>query len=238
MKKIILFFAAASIIFAQSNHIFELEQNINLTLPDNQINLLEKPAGKKSAGLAILYSLILPGMGELYADNYETGKYYTVADGVIWGFVAGFNVYGSRQEDNYKSFAESYGGIDNNGKDAEFYANVANYGSVDQFNREQELNRNFEGVYNTQTHYWKWSGTDQRREFRELWSSSETAYNNVRFAVGALILNRVISVISAVRSVSRYNANLENQQSWNVSFDVSNQVNLPTTLNLNFSTRF
>ena len=115
MKKIILFFAAASIIFAQSNHIFELEQNINLTLPDNQINLLEKPAGKKSAGLAILYSLILPGMGELYADNYETGKYYTVADGVIWGFVAGFNIYGNRQEDNYKAFAQSYGGVDNSG---------------------------------------------------------------------------------------------------------------------------
>ncbi|MAT57078.1 MAG: hypothetical protein K8F60_14195 [Melioribacteraceae bacterium] len=238
MKKIILFFAAATFLFAQSNQIFQLEQNIDVQLENNQVNLLEQPSGKKNAGLAILYSLILPGMGELYAENYESGKYFTIADGVIWGFVAGFNIYGNRQENNYKAFAESYGGVDNSGKDADFYANVANYTSVDLYNREQELNRNFEGVYNTQTHYWKWAGTDQRREFRELWSSSETAYNNVRFAVGALILNRVISIINAVRSVSKYNANLENQQSWNLSFDVSNKLNLPTTLNLNFSTRF
>ncbi len=238
MKKIILFFAAVSILFAQSNQIYELEQNINIKLPQSQANLLEVPSGKKNAGLAILYSLILPGMGELYAGNYESGKYFTIADGVIWGFVAGFNIYGTRQEENYKSFAQSYGGIENSGKDADFYANAANYSSIDQFNREQELNRNFEEVYNTKTHYWKWSSTDQRREFRELWSSSETAYNNVRFAVGALILNRVISIINAVRSVSRYNSNLENQQSWNVSFGVSNQVNIPTSLNLNFSTKF
>lgn len=238
MKKLILFVALTSFLFAQTKQVYELEQNINVQLPKENVNLLQQPSGKKNAGLAILYSLLLPGMGELYADNFESGKYFTIADGVIWGFVAGFNIYGDRQKDNYKAFAESYGGVDNSGKDADFYANVANYTSVDSYNREQELNRNFEEVYNTQTHYWKWSGTAQRREFRDIWSSSETAYNNVRFAVGALILNRVISMINAVRSVSRYNANLENQQSWNVSFDVSNQVNLPTSLNLNFSTRF
>ena len=98
MKKIILFFAAATFLFAQSNQIFQLEQNIDVQLENNQVNLLEQPSGKKNAGLAILYSLILPGMGELYAENYESGKYFTIADGVIWGFVAGFNIYGNRQE--------------------------------------------------------------------------------------------------------------------------------------------
>ena len=38
---------------------------------------VEKP--KKSVGVAILYSLLLPGLGDVYADNLETGKYFLIA---------------------------------------------------------------------------------------------------------------------------------------------------------------
>jgi hypothetical protein len=37
--------------------------------------------GKKSAGLAALYSLVLPGMGELYAEGFSSGKYFLLAEG-------------------------------------------------------------------------------------------------------------------------------------------------------------
>jgi hypothetical protein len=37
---------------------------------------------RKSPALAILYSILLPGMGELYAGDYSSGKYFTIADGV------------------------------------------------------------------------------------------------------------------------------------------------------------
>jgi len=50
---------------------------------------------KKSNGLAILYSMILPGMGELYAGSYDSGIYFTIADGVLWGTYVGMNVYGT-----------------------------------------------------------------------------------------------------------------------------------------------
>jgi len=159
----------------------------------NQIPGIQNPLNeKKNPGLAILYSMLLPGMGELYANDYSSGKYFTIADGVLWGVFAGFDIYAKNQEDNYKSFAQSNAGAGINGKDAAYFANIGIYSSVDAYNTEKELNRNFEGTYNPSTHYWNWKSDAHRKEYRNIWTSSESAYNNVRFVVGALVLNRVI----------------------------------------------
>ena len=193
---------------------------------------------KKSPALAVLYSLLLPGMGELYANRYDSGKYFTIADGVLWGVFAGFNIYGNWQEKNYKSFAESKGGVTLNGKDSDYYANIGTYLSIDEYNAAMDLQGNFNKVYNPATHYWKWDSNDQRREYRGMWSSSEQAFNNERFAVGALILNRVISAINAVRLVNSYNKNLNQQVSWNLYFDVDNKPTLPMSIMFNFVKAF
>lgn len=189
--------------------------------------------------VAIAYSLLLPGMGELYGGDYSLGKYLTIADAVFWGGVIGFNVYGSNQEDNYKSYAESIGGVNVSGKDGQYFADISEYVSIEQFNTEQEKYRDFENLYNEETHYWNWGDNKTRQEYRGMWSKSEGAYNNVRFAVGALVLNRVISAINAVRVVSAYNKKLNEEMSWNVSVGLKKySVNLPTSLNLNFNTTF
>jgi len=38
---------------------------------------------KKSPGLAFIYSLLVPGMGQTYAGNFETGKYFLVSEAAI-----------------------------------------------------------------------------------------------------------------------------------------------------------
>ncbi|MEW6193832.1 MAG: hypothetical protein AB1521_01580 [Bacteroidota bacterium] len=199
---------------------------------------LPQTEGRKSPALAILYSMLLPGMGELYAGSYDKGYYFTVADGVLWGVFAGFNIYGNWQEDNYKSFAQSNGGVNNENKDEEYYAIIGVYSSIDDYNTTQELNRDFNKVYNTSTHYWKWNSDAERKEYRNMWSSSEGAFNNVRFAVGALILNRIISAVNAVRLVSAHNKSLTEQIGWNVSFGVENKATLPSSFTVNFIKTF
>jgi len=193
---------------------------------------------KKNPALAILYSMILPGMGELYANGYESGKYFTIADGVLWGTFTGFDLYANWQAKNYKSFAESKAGVNLNNKSADYFANIGIYQSLDEYNSVMELDRNFEKVYNPSTHYWNWSNPDQRKEYRNMWTSSEAAYTNVRFVVGALILNRVISVINAVRLVSAYNKNLPKELSWNVTVGVKSYPTLPSSLTFNFIKTF
>jgi hypothetical protein len=194
---------------------------------------------KKSVGLGIVYSLLLPGMGELYADSYGSGKYFTIADGILWGTLIGMNAYSGWQEDNYKTYAASTADVINDGvKDEDFYANIGDYTSVYTYNDQKALERNFDEMYDEEVYFWEWNTTDERRTYRDMWNSSETANNNVRFVVGGLILNRIVSAINAARLVSSYNKSLEEEVSWNFSVGFMNQPNLPTSLSLNVQKSF
>lgn len=243
MKKFILLpLVISSFLSAQTNtlkNIAELKTQIDL----QEISLMKEfspdvVSQKKNAGLAILYSFLLPGMGELYAGSYESGKYFTIADGVFWGVFAGFNIYGNWQQNNYISFAKSFGGVELKGKDEDYYAVIGDYLDIDQYNRTQELNRNFSETLDPRMNYWKWDSNTQRKEYRNMWTSSEQAFNNIRFAAGALILNRIISAINAVRLVAAHNKKISDEISWKISFGVNNNNNLPSSLTVNFQTSF
>ena len=92
-------------------------------------------------------------MGELYADAYDIGKYFTIADGVLWGTFIGMNVYTNWQENNYKSYAESHARISNENKDENYYATIGEYSNIDSYNDEKALERNFEDIVKTSLLY-------------------------------------------------------------------------------------
>lgn len=229
------------VIFSQTNDLKSMQelksslkqteqnpQNIKFNLNSNII------PEKKSVGLGIIYSLLLPGMGELYADAYDIGKYFTIADGLLWGTFIGMHAYSSWQKDNYQSYAASRAGVDNSNKNADYYATIGNYSSVDSYNDEKALERNFDKMYDSEKYFWKWSSTEERRTYRDMWTSSEQTDNDIRFVVGGLILNRVVSAINAARLVASYNNRLEEEVSWNFSVGFMNQPNLPTSISFNF----
>lgn len=193
---------------------------------------------KKSAGLAIVYSLLLPGMGELYADAYDSGVYFTIADGVLWGTYIGMNVYGNWQKDRYISYAETNADITTENKDDDYYATISEYLSIDQYNDQKAFERNFDEMYNTEQYFWKWNTSEERKTYRDMWVSSEQTLNDVRFVVWGLLLNRVVSAINAVRLVSRYNNNLNQEVGWNVSLGVQSYPDNSSSYNINFITTF
>ena len=240
----LLIFAITSFVYSQqqSSPTLLLEEKVRSSASEysntnlNFSNVLE--AEKKSAGLAILYSLLLPGMGELYADGYETGKYFTIAEGVLWGTYIGMSVYAGNQKDNYKAYATANASVNTNGKDEDYFANIGEYQNIDDYNDQKASERNFDEMYNAETFFWKWQTNEERRTYRAMWTSSEQTYNDLRFVVGAMILNRVVSAINAVRLVSAYNNRLEEELSWNVSIGIKHTANLPTSLNVNFQKTF
>lgn len=221
MNKIKLQYLLVLLFLAQNLLISQTEQNSILYLK-NELKSIDTDKisttseiinfnieQKKNTGLAILYSLLLPGMGELYAEGYDSGIYFTIADGVLWSTVIGMNVYGNWQEDRYKSYAKVHAGIDPDGKDKDFFATISAYSSIDDYNNEKAFERDFKSMLDKQKYYWNWNSNEDRRTYRNMWSSSEQTFNNIRFAVGGLILNRLISAINAVRLTSRYNKKIE-----------------------------
>ncbi len=247
MKKIPLLFLLFSIpLFSQSasSKILNLRNEVSNSFKNSQnfsvINSLQV-SDRKNAGLAIIYSLLLPGMGELYAGSYSSGKYFTIAEGALWATYIGFNSYGNWQKDNYKSFAASSAGVNNNGKNSDYYANIGVYLSINEYNNTQAFDRNFAAMYDPQQYYWNWTSQD-RKTYRSMWLSSENSFNNIRFVVGAMILNRIMSAINAVRLVAKYNKNIDASSAkgldWNLSVGVLNQYNIPDGLTVNFQTQF
>ncbi len=243
MKRIVLvLFLVSSIVFSQGSQSkslellkYQIKQNIKIE--DDAVKIQKYKEGKKNNGLAIIYSAILPGMGELYADGYSSGKYFTIADGVLWGGLIGVSAYAKHQEENYRTYAEAFGGVNLVGKNDKYFADISSYLSVYEYNHIKNLERSKE-IYNESSDYWKWSGQEARREYRSMWKSSETADNSTRFIVGALILNRVASVINAIRLVNRYNKNLKVELGWDVSFNYSNTFSEPDKLSMNFRAAF
>ncbi len=201
-------------------------------------NFQPPASDKKNPAIAILYSFLLPGMGELYAGDYSSGKYYTFADGLLWGTFAGFEIYANNQMNNYKAFAKTNAGALTDGKDADYFATIGIYPNIDEYNTAMLLNRNFDKTYNPVTHSWNWINPDQRKEYRDMWTSSESAFTNVRFVIGALILNRIISVVNAVRLVSAHNKNINSQASWNIYLNVEMKETASKSLTLNFVSNF
>ncbi len=242
---VFLILAITSSVYSQQQTSFStllLEQEVKLSVSEYSSTNLnfsdDLQTAKKSRGLAILYSLLLPGMGELYADGYDSGKYFTIAEGVLWGTYIGMSVYASNQEDNFKAYATSKASINTSGKNDDYFATIGQFENVDEYNDQKALERNCNQMYDTETFFWKWQSTEDRRTYRSMWSSSEQTYNDLRFVVGAMILNRVISAINAVRLVSAYNNRIDEELSWNVSIGLKQTANLPTKLYFNFQTTF
>ena len=192
---------------------------------------------KKSVGLGIIYSLLLPGMGELYAGDYSLGKYFTIADATLWIALFGFNYYASAEKDNYIAFAATHAFVNPNGKDDDYWGTIGNYDDIYIYNDEMDLMREFDKLYDPQTHYWKWDEVANRKKYRSMRNASETAYNNMKFVASALILNRIASAIDATLLIKRINKSIEKAD---VKFGVGvNYVgNSAVGLSLNIAGKF
>ena len=173
---------------------------------------------KKSVGLAAIYSLLLPGMGELYGGNFEAGKYFLMGEGVLWLTYTTFEVYGNSLRDDARSFASSRAGVNPPARDDQFYIDIGNYPSVAAYNEAQLRDRNPDRLYDPAAGYsWQWESEASRLSYRDQRIESENVYNNRRFVVGAILINHLASAIHAARGVVLRNKRI-NEQAGEIRF--------------------
>jgi len=166
--------------------------------------------GRKSPALAAVFSLVLPGMGELYAGGFSSGKYFLIADGALWLTYAGVEMYGNSLRDDSRSYAISAAGINPAGKDDQFYVDIGNFLTLEEYNEKQLRDREPDRLYDAAAGYaWEWTSDAARAAYRDQRISSEEAYNARKFVVAGLIINRVASAINAARSAISHNSSLE-----------------------------
>ncbi len=159
------------------------------------------PTGRRSVGLAVIYSLLLPGMGELYAGDYSSGKYFTGADGVLWLGLGAVDLHARSMRDDARAYAALHAGFNPSGKDDGYYINVGNFDDVYGYNEQVLRDRDAYKLYDPASAYWRWDAAGNRELYRDRRVASDAMFNNTRFVVAALAVNRVLSAINAARLV-------------------------------------
>jgi hypothetical protein len=236
VKKVVL--AVALLMSAQT--LFSQERVSFRDTPQVLIEPLQGTSGQeeKSVLLAAGLSLVLPGMGELYADNFSTGKYFLVADGVLWLTYAGLSVSSTWVQDDADVYMIQHAGASLDGKGDQFRVDVGNYLSVYAYNEAKLRAREFSRLYDPALYYWNWDSDPNRTQYRDLRISSDQLDRNATFVLGALVVNRLISAFVAGRSAASYNERVRENRSWNLGARVIGGVLRPQGMELKLTLFF
>jgi hypothetical protein len=167
--------------------------------------------GDISMRRAILYSLLLPGLGEYYAGRTLRAKAFFAVEAGIWTSFAVLRAQGYMREDRYKKFAVEFAGISGTDFSDDFYKTIGQYDSSSDYEAEFKAEGRVEiwpdvGYYALEQYYvenritdfeeWAWDSFERRIEFHEMRSSSRLAYRRSLYMIAAAAANRVASAFS------------------------------------------
>ncbi len=166
----------------------------------------EKKEGLKSMTKAALLSLVLPGAGEIYGGSKTKGKIFIFSEASLWTGFFGFRTYGAWLKKDYRVYAASHARVNLEGKSDDFFDELAFYDSRDQYNQFAPLyHRGDKQPYLEDDWNWEWDSRESKYYYRDLKNRSKSASRKALYLVGLSMVNRIVSVVDAMKTVRAYN---------------------------------
>jgi len=159
---------------------------------------------QKSPAAAFVRSIILPGWGHFYAGKQHNtrGALHVGTDAILIGSIFGFNIRANRIENDFITYANLNADVDLSSRDRSFRLAVADFNSLDDYNdyqlRTRNWNRLIEDIPNNR---WNWRDSDARNRYSDMRADSDRIRNQIPALAGIMVVNRVISAISAYNRV-------------------------------------
>jgi hypothetical protein len=232
---------AVSVLEAQHS-MFQFRSELSAPLPVQSSAAVTQPidASKKSAATAVLYSLLLPGMGEYYADGFDVGRYSLIAEGGLWLTWFSFRQYGTWLRDDARNFASVHAGAVNAGKNDRYFVDLGNFNDIYEYNDKQLQDRELENLYDANSsYYWRWDSDQNRQEYRAMRVSSERVLNNAQFVIAGIVVNHIVSAVNAARLVRIANQRTSEQLgSWWLQSSLTGNGLKPDGMTLSLIHRF
>lgn len=212
--------------------VFDSRELLRQSEVDAAPNLRAEP-GEKNPKLAMLYSLLLPGLGEYYLGRTDRAKIFFVAEGAIWTSFAVFRIQGNHREDLYKEYAEINAGAGQRDDD-DFYRTIGNFIASDgPFSANEAVRRQARALFPDNPDRrdefladngyfgddaWEWESEEFLARYKEMRTSSLDAFRRSNLSLGLLVANRLISVLDTGIIASRRSRDQKDQAtlSWNV----------------------
>jgi hypothetical protein len=165
---------------------------------------------RKSVGGAFLRSLIAPGWGHRFVnDDWGRGRIHLGSDIAFLGAALGYNQQANNTRDAMYTTARQMAGVDIKGRDKAFQLAVAQYNSLEEYNRTMEQTRNWDRFYEVNSeNNWEWSSEDDRVRYNNLRGKSDNSRRQAGIFVGLMAVNRVVSGVSSMVAARNHNRNL------------------------------
>lgn len=167
----------------------------------------EDEEDKVNVTKATVYSLLLPGAGQWYAGDKNRAGVFLAGEGVMWAAFAYFKTVQSAKQDDYEAYALANAGINPEGKNDDFYRILSFYNSREEYNSAGRIIDPSRPYYpNNEYWNWRWRSEADLEQYRTLRNQRAEARNRSRFALGALVVNRLLSAFDAwqvAKSVNR-----------------------------------
>ena len=219
---------AGCILFPGANAQMRLVQNDRATPSDLPALQFSGSGNSKSVMLAIGASLLLPGLGEYYAGNFESsGKYALTAEGIIWVTYSAFRLHGTWLKDDARAFAVDRAGVSFSGKDAQFDVDLGNFLTTQEYNETKLRNRQTDLLYTDPSYSWVWDNDADRQAFRSQRIRADGILETSKFIVAAAVVNRLVSAFSAGRAAAAHNRTMRAR--FSINLDYVPEMGLPRT---------
>ena len=169
---------------------------------------------------AMLYSLLVPGLGQQIAGRDERARVFYGIEAAIWTSFIAFRLQGDTRKDRYIEFANFAAGIDPSGKDDDYWRTLSQFvrsdpgaGSANELIRREARalypdDREAQEAYFQEHGYfggdaWDWQTRENLERYRTLRSRSIDSYDRAEFSIGLAIAHRIVSMIDAARVARR-----------------------------------
>tara|TARA_B100001996_G_scaffold371089_1_gene346068 strand:+ start:435 stop:1076 length:642 start_codon:yes stop_codon:yes gene_type:complete len=160
--------------------------------------LICQPVNEKAID-PIIKSFLVPGWGQSDLGYKERSKIYNYIEIGILLSMFSSTKYSNEIKRNYIAYATEHAGVISDGKDREFWVDIGNYNTLNEYNSEHLRNRDTGELY-PQTVEWRWSwdNSENRKYFESKRIQSDKLKLFSTFTFGALFLNHFISSIDAL----------------------------------------
>ena len=184
----------------------------------------DEPQEDLSMTRAILYSLLLPGLGDWYAGKKDRAKMFFIVDAALWTTFIVFQVQGHQREESFKEFAQTFAGVASTDHSDDFYSEIGQYNTSNdyeaQFKKDSRIELWPNVGYDTMEDYyvenrvadfeeWAWQTWERRVDYRELRSASKVSYRRSGYVIAFAALNRVVASVFAYQAVKASRGELD-----------------------------
>ncbi len=151
-------------------------------------------------GRALLYSLIIPGLGHYYIDHHHWGRgqVHLAAEAILWTALIGLKGYSNALHNDMFTYAAEHSGTDIRNRDRRFQLAVGDFNSLKDYNDYQVRARNWNEIYPGDPKYsWLWDQQGSRLTYQNMNNRYDKAHQQIPAVIALMVANRVISGISA-----------------------------------------